>query len=149
MYLRGQVNTLTHCKQSLLLSSLSRRQRGSGQIASSLWGCRSPNFWGSQSFFLFLKLFFENEHPFNVKPLVIAEPAVANTRILGLGSNILATYRACSTDILLDSSTVFLEYTKIEQAKEGFCCQGDTLINTIKLTLLKVKESSETIIYLN
>ena len=36
-----------------------------------------------------------------------------------------------------------------EQAKEGFCCQGDTLINTIKLTLLKVKESSETIIYLN
>ena len=36
-----------------------------------------------------------------------------------------------------------------EQAKEGFCCQGDTLINTIKLTLLKVKESSETILYLN
>ena len=149
MYLRSQVNTLTHCKRSLLLSSLSRRKRGSGQIASGLWGCRSPNVWGSQSFFLFFKLFFEKKHPFNVKPLLIAEPAVANARILGLGSNILATYRACSTEILLYSSTVFLEYTKIEQAKEGFCCQGDTLINTIKLTLLKVKESSQKIIHLN
>ena len=54
--------------------------------------------------------------------------AVSNARLLSLGSNILATYRACSTEILLDSSTVFLEYNKIEQEKEG-------LINTIKLTL--------------
>ena len=91
----------------------------------------------------------ENEHPFNVKPLVIAERAVANAGLLGLGSNILATYHACSTKILLDSSIIFLEYTRIEQAKEGFCWQGDTLINTIKLTLSKVKESSEKIIYLN
>ena len=81
---------------------------------------------------------------FNVKPLVIAESAVANARLLALGSNILPTYRACSTEILLDSSTVFLEYTKIEQEKEGFCWQGDMLIKI--LTLSKVKESSEKII---
>ena len=65
------------------------------------------------------------------------------------GFKYISNMRVCSTKILLDSRTVFLEYTKIEQAKEGFCWQGDTLMNTIKLTLSKLKKSSEKIIYLN
>ena len=65
------------------------------------------------------------------------------------GFKYISNLRACSTMILLDPSTVFLEYTKIEQAKEGFCWQGDTLMNTIKLILSKLKKSSEKIIYLN
>ena len=65
------------------------------------------------------------------------------------GFKYISNMRACSTKILLDSSTVFLEYTKIEQAKEGFCWQGDMLKNTIKLTLSKLKKSTENIIYLN
>ena len=59
------------------------------------------------------------------------------------GFKYISNVRACSTKILLDSSTVFLEYTKIEQAKEGFCWQGDMLMDTIKLTLSKLKKSSE------
>ena len=59
------------------------------------------------------------------------------------GFKYIGNMRACSTKTLLDSSTVFLEYTKIEQAKEGFCWQGDTLMDTIKLTLSKLKKSSE------
>ena len=39
---------------------------------------------------------------------------------------ILATCRACSTQISLDSSTVFLKYAKTEQEKERRCWQGAT-----------------------
>ena len=65
------------------------------------------------------------------------------------GFKYISNLRACSTKILLDSNTVFLEYTKIELAKEGFCWQGDTLMNTIKLILSKLKKSSEKVINLN
>ena len=52
--------------------------------------------------------FFECEHPFFDKPTVITDPAEA-------------TCHACSTKILLDSCRVFLQYAKIEQAKERLC----------------------------
>ena len=52
--------------------------------------------------------FFECEHPFFDKPMVITDPAEA-------------TCRACSTKILLDLCRVFLQYAKIEQARERLC----------------------------
>ena len=68
-------------------------------------------------------VFFEGEHPVIGKPLVIStQPAVASARVLGLGwSYILATCRACSRKILIDSCRVFLEYAKIKQVEEKLC----------------------------
>ena len=68
-------------------------------------------------------VFFEGEYPVIGKPLVIStQPAVASARVLGLGwSYILATCRACSRKILIDSCRVFLEYGKIKQAEEKLC----------------------------
>ena len=40
------------------------------------------------------------------------------------GFKYISNMRACSTKILLDSSTLFLEYTKIEQAKKGILLAG-------------------------
>ena len=46
-------------EQSLFLSSWSRRRKaGSSCITSNLWGCRSPNFWTSQSCYLSSNWFF-------------------------------------------------------------------------------------------
>ena len=56
--------------------------------------------------------FFNCKHLFIDKPIVIVEPAVASTQLLGVG------WKLYPTKILLDSCRVFLEYTKIEKAKE-------------------------------
>ena len=68
-------------------------------------------------------VFFEGEHPVIGKPMVIStQPAVASARVSGLGwSYILATCRACSRKMLIDSCRVFLEYGKIKQAKRKLC----------------------------
>ena len=70
--------------------------------------------------------FFECEHPVIGKQMVISnQPAVASARILGLGwGYILATCRACSAKISINSCRVFLDYAKIKQAKEKLCCHG-------------------------
>jgi len=64
--------------------------------------------------------FFKSKHLFIDKPMVKTEPAVSGTWLLGLGSKLLIipTCSTCSTKILLNSCRVFLEYVKIEQAKE-------------------------------
>ena len=49
--------------------------------------------------------FFECERPFFDKPMVITDPAETT----------------CSTKILLDLCRVFLQYAKIEQARERLC----------------------------
>ena len=71
----------------------------------------------------------KSEHPFIYKLMVVTEPAVPSTWLLGLGSNcILATSSACSTKIWHNSCRVFVSITpKIEQAKERFCWQGKSL----------------------
>ena len=55
---------------------------------------------------------------------------------LGLKLTILATCSACSIKILLDSCRVFLENTKIEQAKERLCWQGGAQDGLCPLTLI-------------
>ena len=47
-----------------------------------------PNFWTSQSCFLSSNWFFECEHPFIDKPMVITEPVAVGVRVLGLGSKL-------------------------------------------------------------
>lgn len=55
-------------------------------------------------------VFFECEHPFIDKPMVITEPAVTSSQLLGLGLKLfLAICLACSTKTLVDSCRVFLE----------------------------------------
>ena len=77
--------------QSLTLSSWVRRRKwGSVWITSSLWGRRSANVWTRQSCFFpfFFLFFFHLEHPFIDKPVVINEPAVPSTWLLGLGGKL-------------------------------------------------------------
>ena len=62
--------------------------------------------------------FFNCKHLFIDKPIVIVEPAVASTQLLGVG------WKLYPTKILLDSCRVFLEYTKIEKAKERLFWSG-------------------------
>ena len=61
---------------------------------------------------------FERKHPSIDKVMFITEPAVARTPPFKawVPNYILATFRACSTELLLDSCGVFLEYAKIKQA---------------------------------
>ena len=95
-------------------SWVGRRKGGPAWITLNLWGRRSPNFWTSQSCSLSSNWFFECENPLIDKPMVIKEPAVASAWLLGWDRNyILATCRACSAKILLDSCRV--EYANIEQ----------------------------------
>ena len=61
---------------------------------------------------------FNCKHLFIDKPIVIVEPAVASTQLLGVG------WKLYPTKILLDSCRVFLEYTKIEKAKERLFWSG-------------------------
>ena len=51
--------------------------------------------------------------------MFITEPVVARTPLFKawVPNYILATFRACSTELLFDSCGVFLEYAKIKQAK--------------------------------
>ena len=97
---------------SLLLSSWSwvrSRKGGSVWIASScLWGRHSPNFRTSLVFSRQTG-FSECEHSPIDKSIIITEPVVASTRLLGLHGVrkcILATCHVCSTKILLDSCKV-------------------------------------------
>ena len=89
-------------EQSLLLSSpwSRRRKRGSGWIAPSLWSHHSPNFWTGQSYLLSSNCFFSHEHSCINITMIITEPAVPDTRLLGFC--ILATCSASSTKFLLD-----------------------------------------------
>ena len=69
--------------------------------------------------------FFEFEHPFMVKPIVIAEPAEASAPLKAWVRNYnLETYRAC----FLDSCRIVhkYKYTKIKQSKERLCWQDDS-----------------------
>ena len=97
---------------SLLLSSWSwvrSRKGGSVWIASSCLGGRhSPNFRTSLVFSRQTG-FSECEHSPIDKSIIITEPVVASTRLLGLHGVrkcILATSHVCSTKILLDSCKV-------------------------------------------
>ena len=82
--------TSSSCEQSLFLFSFwsSKRKGSSALIASRLWSRRSPNVWASQSCFLLSNWFFECEHLFIGKPMVITKPAVPRARLLGLGSKL-------------------------------------------------------------
>ena len=74
--------------------------------------------------------FFKNTHKNFKSNLVLVLVLVVKTKALSyawVGNYILATCRACSTKILLDSCTVFLEYTKIKHAKERLCWQDGRL----------------------
>ena len=108
-----------------------------------------PNFWGSHLFFSFSNNFSGTSIRLMLNRVCYRRARCSKRTTIRPGFKYISNMRACSTKILLESSTVFLEYTKIEQAKEGFCWQGDTLMNTITLTLSKLKKSSEKIIYLN
>ena len=66
----------------------------------------SPNFWTSQSRFFASNWFFECEHLFINKSIVITEPAVASTRLLGLGSKL---YPSNMQRILKKDLTQFTE----------------------------------------
>ena len=69
--------------------------------------------------------FFEFEHPFMAKPIVIAEPAEASAPVKAWVRNCnLETYRAC----FLDSCRIVhkYKYAKIKQAKETPCWQDDS-----------------------
>ena len=118
-------------------------------VASSLWGRCSPNFLRSHLFFSFSNYFPSTSIRLMVNRVCYRRARCSKHTAIRPGFKYISNLRACSTKILLDSSTVFLEYTKIEQAKEGFCWQGDRLMNRIKLILSKLKKSSEKIIYLN
>ena len=50
-----------------------------------------PNFWTSQSCFLSSNWFFEFEHLFIDKPMVITDPVAVGVRVLGLGSKLNPT----------------------------------------------------------
>ena len=72
-------------------------------------------------------VFFECEHPSIFKLMVITEAAEASARLKAWVRNyILATCRAYSTKIFLDSCRTFHKYAKIEQAKEMLCWLDDS-----------------------
>lgn len=62
----------TSSKQNLLFSSSWPRKRKGGfaWISSSLWSCRSPNFWSSQSYF---PLCNHRGHPFIDEPMATTD----------------------------------------------------------------------------
>ena len=72
-------------------------------------------------------VFCECVYPFRFRPMVITERAEASARLKAWVRNyILATCRACSTKIFLDSCRIFHKFAKIEQAKEMLCWQDDS-----------------------
>ena len=67
-------------------------------------GYRSPNLWTSQSCFLSSKGFSECKHLFIDKPMVITEPTVTSTRLLGLGLRLyLSNMQRMLTKVFLGS----------------------------------------------
>ena len=136
-------------KKSLLLSSSWMRwSKGlSVWIVSRFWSHSSPNFWTSQSRFLFSNWFFFSSGTICLllKPMILTEPAKATAWLLGQGQNCLpAKCGTSSTKILLDSCRVFLEYAKIKQAKERLCWWSELGGKQQKITLSRsaCKESS-------
>ena len=73
-----------------------------------------PKFWTSQSRSLSSNWFFECEHPFIDKPMVITVSAVPSTQLYP--SNMLCMF---NKDL-----TRFMQYDKFEQAIERLCWQG-------------------------
>ena len=61
------------------------RRRGGRSVHRLLRSHHSPNLLTSQPCFLSWNWFFECEHPFINKPMVLTESAVPSTRPLGLG----------------------------------------------------------------
>ena len=111
---------------------------------SNLWGRRSPK---SRLVNLVLSLhtffFFECEHPFIDKPMILTEPAVPSTQLLGLGSKLYPSNMLC---MLNKDLTRFMQYNKIEQAIERRCWQGvassEYIGNQIKFNKYYGKELS-------
>ena len=149
IFLGRHVNTSIHCKQSFLLSSLPRRKRGSAQSRQAFEAAAAQTSGVVNLFFSFSNYFPSTSIRLMVNRVCYRRARCSKHTAIRPGFKYISSLRACSTKILLDSSTVFLEYNKIEQAKEGFCWQGDRLMNRIKLILSKLKKSSEKIIYLN
>ena len=83
-------------------------------------------------------VFFECEHPFIFKPMVITEPAEASVRLKAwVGNYILATCRACSTKIFLDLFRILHKYAKNDQAKEMLCWR--MILNRRKVNKTKIR----------
>ena len=139
IFLRRHINTSIYCKQS-------RRKRGSAQSRQAFEAAAAQT---SSIVISFSNYFPSTSIRLMVNRVCYRRARCSKHTAIRPGFKYISNLRACSTKILLDSSTVFLEYTQIEQAKEGFCWQGDRLMNRIKLILSKLKKSSEKIIYLN
>ena len=114
---------LPPCKQSLILSSWVRRGKGGSAWITSGKSLRAPHSKLSGLVNLVLSCqtgqFFKCEHPFINKMMIITEPAVASTWLLGLGwklycSNMLQ-YRSYSIHAESFSST-----PKLSKRKKGF-----------------------------
>ena len=85
---------------------------------SNLWGRRSPNFWTGQSRFLSSNCFFECEHPFIDKPMVVTEPAVASAWLIGLGSKLYPSNIPCMLDKYLTRFVQSLYWVRQNRANE-------------------------------
>ena len=112
----------TPCEQSPFLSPWGRtRKGGSAWIASSLWSCRSPKFWT-------LALSrqtgcFEHEHSFIDKLMIIIEPTVPSTRLLGLS---LKLYRSNMKCTLNNNLPRFMK--SLSQVRQNRVSERDALL---------------------
>ena len=67
-------------------------------------------FWTSQSFFLSSNWFFECRHQFIDKPIIIIEPAVPSTLLLGLGSKLYpSNMQGMLNEDVINSCRIFLK----------------------------------------
>ena len=67
-------------------------------------------FWTSQSFFLSSNWFFECRHQFIDKPIIIVEPAVPSTLLLGLGSKLYpSNMQGMLNEDVINSCRIFLK----------------------------------------
>jgi len=134
-YFSGIINTLR--AEPDVLSSVKRRL-----YLTQVWDRRSPNS-GLVNLVLSRQtvFFFECEHPFIDKPMVITEPAVPSTQLLGLGSKLYPSNMLC---MLNKDLTRFMQYDKMEQAIERRCWQGvastEYIGNQIKFNKYYAKE---------
>ena len=118
------------CEQSLM-----GRKGGPAWIASNLWGRWSPNLWTSQSCSLSSNWFVRVQAPVYWETDGHNQARCSKHTAI---RHILATCRACSTKILLDSCGVCLENDKIEQAKEKNGGPGTSEENSTVLALSKL-----------
>ena len=67
-------------------------------------------FWTSQSFFLSPNWFFECRHQFIYKPIIIIEPAVPSTLLLGLGSKLYpSNMQGMLNEDVINSCRIFIK----------------------------------------